>query len=155
MVRWYTWKEVVKSLTWVIYDEIETLKKGSMSKVTMLKSTPALINLLTDTAAILNLLDLRSIMVCRGSTRSVFTREFWAKKERNWIFLGKNTIIITFKQGTTIFFSDYNLLLGKLKEKLARKARVNAERVYRIVLMPPGHPVILLNLINSIWLPYR
>ena len=52
-------------------------------------------------------------------------------------------------------FSDYNLLLGKLKEKLARKARVNAERVYRIVLIPPGHPVILLNLINSIWSPYR
>ena len=75
-----------------------------MNKVTMLKSTPALINLLTDTAAILNLLDLRSIMVCRGSTRSVFTREFWAKKELNRIFLGKNAIIITFKQGTTIFF---------------------------------------------------
>ena len=54
-----------------------------MNKVTMLKSTPALINVLTDTAAILNLLDLRSIIVCRGSTRSVFTREFWAKKERN------------------------------------------------------------------------
>ena len=50
-----------------------------MNKVTMLKSTPALINFLTDTAAILNLLDLRSIIVCRGSTRSVFTREFWAK----------------------------------------------------------------------------
>ena len=52
-------------------------------------------------------------------------------------------------------FSNYNLLLGELKEKLARKGRVNAERVYRIVLMPPGHPVILLNLINSIWSPYR
>ena len=48
-------------------------------------------------------------------------------------------------------FSDYKLLLGKL----VRKARVNAERVYRIVLMPPGHPVTLLNLINSTWLPYR
>ena len=41
-------------------------------------------------------------------------------------------------------FSHYNLFLGKLKEKLARKARVNTERVYRIVLMPPGHPIILL-----------
>ena len=34
-------------------------------------------------------------------------------------------------------FTDYNLFLGKLKAKLARKARVNTERVYRIVLMPP------------------
>ena len=40
--------------------------------------------------------------------------------------------------------AHYNLLLGKLKEKLARKARVNIERVYRIVLMPPGHPIIVL-----------
>ena len=35
-------------------------------------------------------------------------------------------------------FSHYDLLLGKLNEKLARKARENTERVYRIVLMP--HP---------------
>ena len=44
----------------------------------------------------------------------------------------------------TIFF------LGKRKEKLARKARVNTERVHRILLMPPRHPIILLtsNLFN-------
>ena len=53
-------------------------------------------------------------------------------------------IIITSKQGTTIFFSHYNLFLGKLIEKLARKARVNTKRVYGIVLMPPVHPIILL-----------
>ena len=28
----------------------------------------------------------------------------------------------TFKHGSTIFFSHYNLFLGKLKEKLARKS---------------------------------
>ena len=39
-------------------------------------------------------------------------------------------------------FSHYNLFLRKRKEKLARKARVNTERVYRIVLMPPGYPMI-------------
>ena len=39
------------------------------------------------------------------------------------------------------FFSHYNLFKEKLEEKLARKARVNTERVYRIVLMPPGHPM--------------
>ena len=51
-------------------------------------------------------------------------------------------------------FSHYNLFLGKLKEKLARKARVNAERVYRIVLMPPRHPIIPLSS-YSLWPPYR
>ena len=69
---------------------------------------------------------------------------FRAKRERHCIFLGKKAIIITSKQGITIFFFHYNLFLGNLKEKLARKARVNTERVYRIVLMPPGHPIILL-----------
>ena len=41
-------------------------------------------------------------------------------------------------------FSNYNLFIGKLKEKLARKTRLNTKRVYRIVLVPPGHPIILL-----------
>ena len=48
-----------------------------------------LIDLFTHTAAILNLLDLRSIMGCPGSTRSVFTRTFRAKREPYCIFLGK------------------------------------------------------------------
>ena len=102
------------------------------------------IDLFTDTTAILNLLNLRSIMGCPGGTRSVFTRSFRANRELHWIFLGKKAIIITSKHGTTIFFCHYNLFVGKRKEKLARKARVNTERVYRIVLMPPGHPIILL-----------
>ena len=74
----------------------------------------ALIDLFTDMAAILNLLDLRSIMGCPGGTRSVFTQTFQAKRELQFIFLGKKEIIITSKHGTTIFFSDYNLFLGKL-----------------------------------------
>ena len=44
------------------------------------------IDLFTDTAAILNLLDLRSIMGCPGSTRSVFTRAFRAKRERKLMY---------------------------------------------------------------------
>ena len=44
----------------------------------------------------------------------------------------------------SIFFSCCNLFQGKRKEELVRKTRVNSERVYRIVLMPPGHPIILL-----------
>ena len=62
-----------------------------------------------------------------GGTRSVFTRAFRAKRELQCIFLGKKAIVITSKDGTTIFFSHYNLFLGKLKEKLARKARVNTD----------------------------
>ena len=102
------------------------------------------IDLFTDTAAILNLLDLRSIMGCPGGTRSVFKRAFRAKRELQCAFFGKKAIIITPKHGTTIFFSHYILFLGKRKEKLARKARVNSERVHQIVLMPPGQPIILL-----------
>ena len=105
---------------------------------------PSLIDLFTDTAAILNSLELRSIMGCPGGTYSVFTRAFRAKRELNCLFLGEKAIIITSKHGTTIFFSYYNLFLGKLKEKLARKARVNTERVCRIVFLPPVHPIILL-----------
>ena len=43
------------------------------------------------------------------------------------MFLGEKVIMFTSKQGTTIFFSHYNLFLGKLKEKLAQKAHVNTD----------------------------
>ena len=64
-----------------------------------------------------------------GRTRSVFTRAFLAKRELQCIFLGKKAIVIISKHGTTIFFSHYNLFLGKLinKQKLARKACVNTD----------------------------
>ena len=42
------------------------------------------------------------------------------------------------------FFGYYNLFLGKLKEKLALKARINREGVYQIMLMSHGHPRICL-----------
>ena len=75
----------------------------------------------------IELLDLRSILGYPGGTRSVLARVFLAKREFQCIFLGKKTIIITFKHGTTIFFSHYNLFLANLKEKLARKANVNTD----------------------------
>ena len=62
-----------------------------------------------------------------GGTRSVFTRAFGAKRDLQCIFLWKKAIIMTSKHGTTIFFSHYNLFLGKLREKLARNARVNTD----------------------------
>ena len=71
--------------------------------------------------------DLTSIKGCPGGTRSVFTRAFRAMRELQRIFLGKKVFVITSKDGTTIFFSHYNLFLGILKEKLARKARVNTD----------------------------
>ena len=81
----------------------------------------ALIDLFTDMAAILNLLHLRSIMGCPGGTRSVFTRAFQAKRELQFRFLGKKAIIIISKHVTTIFFSDYNLFLRKLKKNWPKK----------------------------------
>ena len=62
------------------------------------------------------------------------------------LFLGKKVVIITSKHCTTIFFSLYDLLLGKqlLWEKMPRKARINTKQIYRNVLMPPGHSIILL-----------
>ena len=80
----------------------------------------------------------------RGALAQYLRVLFGQKRELQGIFHGKKASMITSKHGTTIFFSHYNLFLGKLEEKLARKARVNTERVYRIVLMSPGHPIILL-----------
>ena len=64
-------------------------------------------------------------MGCPGGTRSVLMIAFRAKRELQCMFLGKKATIFTSKQGTTIFFSHYNLFLGKLTEKLAQKAHVN------------------------------
>ena len=102
------------------------------------------IDLFNDTAAILNLLDVRNIMGCPGGTCSVFMSTFCAKRKLHFIFRSKKVIISLSKHGTKIFFSHYNLFLGKLQEKLAHKGRVNTGRVYWILLMPPGHPIILL-----------
>ena len=77
-------------------------------------------------------------MGCPGGLAQAFTLAFRAKRELH----GKKAIIVT-KQLNDLF-SHYNLFIGKRKEKLAHKARVNTERVYRIVRMPPGHPIILL-----------
>ena len=41
-------------------------------------------------------------------------------------------------------FSHYNLFLGKSKENWPEKCAWILLRVYRILLMPPGHPIILL-----------
>ena len=83
-------------------------------------------------------------MGCPGGTRSVFTRAFRAKRELHCIFLGKKAIIITSKHGTTIFFSHYNLFLGKLKEKLARKSARKYGASISGRAHAPWDPIILL-----------
>ena len=66
-------------------------------------------------------------MGCLGDTRSVFTRAFLTKTELHCIFLGKRRSLLHSKTAQRSFFSHYNLFLGKLKEKLARKTRVNTD----------------------------
>ena len=63
-------------------------------------------------------------------TSSVFTRAFRAKRTLMYISREKGDHSVTSKHGTTIFFyllTLYNLFLGKLKEKLSRKAHVKTD----------------------------
>ena len=79
----------------------------------------------------------------RGHLLSFYTR-----------FLGKKrtSLYISWEKGDYYYiqtwlnnlFYHYNLFLGKLKEKFRRKVCVITERVYQIMLFPPGHPIILL-----------
>ena len=81
----------------------------------------------------------------KGHSLSIYTR-FLAKRELHCTFLGKKMIIITFNTAERSFFPITIFFWENFKEKLARKARVNTERVYRIVLMPLGHHIILYSL---------
>ena len=77
-------------------------------------------------AAILNLLDLRSIMVCPGGTRSVFTLGFGQKENFTVHFTGKRQSLLHSNDAQrSFFFFHYFLFPGNLKEKLARKPRVS------------------------------
>ena len=77
----------------------------------------------------------------RGQSLRIYARFSGKKRTSLYIFLGKKAIVVTYKDGTRIFFSHYNLFLGKLKEKLARKARVNTERAYLILLISAPPPL--------------
>ena len=63
----------------------------------------------------------------RGHSLSIYTGFLGKMRTSMTIFIGKKVIIITSKKGATIFFSHYNLFLGKLKEKLVRKACINTD----------------------------
>ena len=79
----------------------------------------ALIDLFTDMAAILNLLDLRSIIygMPRGALARYLRMLFRQKENFNLYFLGKRRSLLHPK----IFFSDYNLFLGKLLKNWPEK----------------------------------
>ena len=55
---------------------------------------------------------------------------FGQKENFNVYFSGKRRSLLHPNTAQRSFFSYYNVFLGKRKEKLARKARVNTERVY-------------------------
>ena len=101
------------------------------------------VDLFTDTAAILNLLNFRSIMGCPGGALVQYLRALFGQKENfNVYFSGKWQSLLHPNTAQRSFF-PLQSFSRKRKEKLARKARVNTDRAYRIVLMPPGHPTIL------------
>ena len=59
----------------------------------------------------------------RGHSLSIYTGFLGKMRTSTTMFIGKKAIIITSKKGSTIFFSHYNLFLGKL----VRKARINTD----------------------------
>ena len=73
----------------------------------------------------------------RGHSLRIYGR--FSGKQRTSLYIsrekGNHYYIQT--RHNDIFQFHYNLFHGKLKETLARKARVNTERVYWIGLMPP------------------
>ena len=99
-----------------------------------------IIDLFTNTAAILSLLDLRSIMGYPGGHSLTIYAGFSGKKRTSmYISRKKGDRYCSQRRHNDLFFS-LHFFLGKLKERLARKARVNMRSCSR----PPGHPIILL-----------
>ena len=80
----------------------------------------------------------------RGHLLSIYTH-FSGKKRTSLYISRKKGDHYYIQTRQNDLFSHYNLFLGKLKEKLARKAGENTERIYRTVFIPPEHPLILLN----------
>ena len=63
----------------------------------------------------------------RGALAQYLHRLFRQNENFNDNFYRQKGDHNTSKKGTTIFFSHYNLFLGKLKEKLVRKACINTD----------------------------
>ena len=80
----------------------------------------------TDTAAILNLLDLRSIMGCPWAFAQYSRALFGQKENFNVYFSGKRRSLLHPNTAQRSFF-PLQSFSRKLKEKVARKARVNTD----------------------------
>ena len=79
----------------------------------------------------------------RGHSLSIYAR-FSGKKRTSLYSSREKSDHYYIQTRQNDLFSHCHPFLGKLKEKFARKARLNTtERVYRIVLMPPRHFIIL------------
>ena len=66
----------------------------------------------------------------RGHSLSIYARFSGKKRTSMYISREKGDRYYIQTRHNDLFFSHWNLFLGKRKEKLARKARVNNERVY-------------------------
>ena len=85
-------------------------------------------------------------MGCPGGTRSGIYARFSGKKGTSlYISRQKGDHYYIQTRHNDLFF-PLQSFSRKLKEKLARKARINTDASiqYRILLMPPRHPIILL-----------
>ena len=96
---------------------------------------------LTDTAALLNLLHLRSIMGCPAALAQYIYARFSGKKRTSLCISQEKGDHYYIQTRHNDFFSHYNLFLGKLKDKLARKV---LSEYMGSCSCPPGHPIILL-----------
>ena len=84
----------------------------------------------------------------RGALAQYLHALFVQKENFNVYFSGKRRSLLHLNTAQRSFFPHYNLFLGKLKEKLARKARKNTEASISDRAHAPW-------VINSIWPPYK
>ena len=75
----------------------------------------------------------------KGLSLSIYARFSGKKRTSLYICREKDDHYYIQTRHNDLFFFQYNVFLGKVKETLARKARVNW-----ILLMPSGHPIILI-----------
>ena len=92
----------------------------------------------------------------RGHSLSIYAR--FSGKKRTSLYISREKGDHYYIQTRhNDLFSHYNLFLGKLKEKLAQKARRStvASISDRAQIPPVGIPWYFVNPINSMWPPHR
>ena len=93
-------------------------------------------------------------MGCRGGRATIrFTREILLKFSQNKIVMGKKIVVPCLDVIMIAVF--YFLFQENVKKNCPEKRAQLLIEYIGSCSCPPGHPIILLNLINSIWPPYR